>query len=250
MEPTNIWQRWFTYLDVLGSFSARSEPQCPAESTWALDCDGNEENDYQIDCLLGFTSACVNLLAKIAELARQCDIKRIDSDRNIRPDWEPSDEVRARANKLIKDVEAARTHVLQPCTHLHSASASEVPYQWDNPEMAAINDAYHWTGLVHIHRRILGKPSTHQDVRNAVDEIVGNLFKVRKGSTAEACLLFPMFTAGCETLDETQKLDIMDRVMNVETLGMTQVHKARTLMQKVWDTGKPWETLIAAEFLG
>jgi hypothetical protein len=31
---------------------------------------------------------------------------------------------------------------------------------------------------------------------------------------------------------------------------LSQVSKARTLMQKVWDTGKPWETLVSGEFFG
>jgi hypothetical protein len=30
----------------------------------------------------------------------------------------------------------------------------------------------------------------------------------------------------------------------------TQVNKARSLMQKVWDTGKPWESLVSGEFFG
>jgi hypothetical protein len=29
-----------------------------------------------------------------------------------------------------------------------------------------------------------------------------------------------------------------------------KTHKARALMERVWETGKPWETLVAGEFLG
>jgi len=42
----------------------------------------------------------------------------------------------------------------------------------------------------------------------------------------------------------------MDRLKGVEEFGMSQVNKARTLMQKVWNTGKPWETLVSGEFVG
>ena len=29
-----------------------------------------------------------------------------------------------------------------------------------------------------------------------------------------------------------------------------QVHRARTLIERVWETGKPWETMAAGEFFG
>jgi hypothetical protein len=110
---------------------------------------------------------------------------------------------------------------MQACPHLHSAD--EAAYQWDTQEMAATNEAYHWAGLVHIHRRILGKHSTHPDVQRAVREICGALYKVRKGSSAEACLLFPIFTAGCDAQDEKQKAMIIERFGGIEEFGMSQV---------------------------
>jgi hypothetical protein len=270
---------WFAYLDVLGSLidgptdqplsptcSVQSPPSERGKSGWLCEYDFDDEYDYQIDCLFGFTGRCITILANIAELARACDVERIDENNNIRPEWAPSEEVSARAEKLIADLEAARTNTrVQACPHLHSAG--EAAYQWDTREMTATNEAYHWAGLVHLYRRILGKSTKHADVKNAVSHIIGALYKVRKGSSAEFCLLFPMFTAGCDTQDEKQKEFIMDRFRGIEDFGMSQVsggigalfnniltyfqvQRARTLMQKVWDTGKPWETLVSGEFVG
>ncbi|KAH8815418.1 fungal-specific transcription factor domain-containing protein [Xylogone sp. PMI_703] len=240
-----LWS-WFAYLDVLACLSGdRSRSSL---SAWVLDYEIDHENDYSIDCILGFTSRCINILAKIAELCRMCDIERIKQDHEIDPDWKPSEETITRAEKLEADLNASRLHPARPCPHMQSTG--EAAYHWDSLEMAATNEAFHWAGLVHLHRRVLGKPSTHNDVQTAVREIFGALYKVRKGSSAEAGLLFPMFTAGCDTLDEKQRSDILDRLKGVETLGMTQVHAARTLMEKVFETGKPWETLVAGEFVG
>jgi hypothetical protein len=213
-----------------------------------LDYEIDEENDYQIDCIMGFTSRCVRILAKTAELSRVCDAERISSDLEIRQDWKPSEDTIARAEKLESDLSKSRLHPAKPCTHMQSTG--EAAYQWDSLEMTATNEAFHWAGLVHLHKRILGKPSTHPDVQNAVREIFGALYKVRRGSSAEACLLFPMFTAGCDTQDEKQRADILERIKGVERFGMTNIHKARTLMERVWETGKPWETLVAGEFFG
>ncbi|KAH6671053.1 fungal-specific transcription factor domain-containing protein [Halenospora varia] len=238
-----LWS-WFAYLDVLGSLSGPAN----ASSAWILDYEIAGQDEYNIDCILGFTSKCVRILAKIAELARVCDGQRIRSDLTIDPDWKPSEDTMGRAEKLEADLSESRLHPSKPCTHMQSSG--EAAYQWDSIEMSATNEAFHWAGLVHLHRRILGKPSSHSDVQQAVREIHGALCKVRRGGSAEACLLFPMFTAGCDTEDMKQKMDILERLKGVERFGMTQVHKARTLMERAWETGNPWETLIAGEFFG
>lgn len=240
-----LWS-WFAYLDVLGSLSGGKANA--STSAWILDYESDAESSYQIDCILGFTSRCILILAKIAELSRICDHQRIGPDHTILADWKASEDIVIRADKLEADLAASRLHPAKPCTHMQSTG--EAAYQWDSLEMAAVNEAFHWAGLVHLHRRILGKPSTHTDVQTAVRQISGALFKVRRGSSAEACLLFPMFTAGCDTDDEKQRTDILDRIKDVERFGMTQVRKARTLMERVWETGKPWETLVAGEFFG
>lgn len=239
-----LWS-WFAYLDVLGSMSGGQN----LSSAWMLDYETeDEEYGYQIDCILGFTSRCVRILAKVANLARQCDALRINADSTINVDWQPSNEVVVRAHKLEEDLIESRRHPAKPCTHMQSKSEAE--YGWDSLEVAATNEAFHSAGLVHLHRRILGKPSIHEDVQHAVGEILGSFSKIRKGSSAEACLLFPMFTAGCDIRDEKQRSDILERMNRVERYGMTQAHKARTLMEKVWELSKPWETLVGGEFFG
>ncbi|KAK0126561.1 hypothetical protein ONS95_008151 [Cadophora gregata] len=240
-----LWS-WFAYLDVLGSLSGGKANA--STLSWVPDIDSNDENDYQIDCILGFTSKCVRLLATVAELSRVCDIERIGPDHEIIATWEPSDDIIKRAQKLEKDLAESLLHPAKPCNHMQSSG--EAAYQWDSLEMTATNEAFHWAGLVHLHRRIMGKESKHSDVQHAVREIFGALYKVRRGSSAEACLLFPMFTAGCDTQDERQRADILDRIKGMEMVGMTQIHKARALMERVWETGKPWETLVAGEFFG
>ncbi|KAF2810124.1 uncharacterized protein BDZ99DRAFT_442636 [Mytilinidion resinicola] len=240
--------RWFAYLDVLGSLSG-GKNDLPLDSSYWSDDDYDTDEDYQIDCLLGFTSRCIGILARIAELAKQCEKIRFDEDGNVREGWKPAPDILAKADKIRNDLAEGRDHVYKGCNH-RSADNSESEAGWDALEIYATNEAFHWAGLIHLCRRVLGKPATDPVVQNAIREIVGNLYKVRRGSTAEACLLFPMFTAGCDAIDATQRSKIMERLKSVEGFGMTQIHKARELMQKVWDTGKPWETLVYGEFLG
>ena len=98
--------------------------------------------------------------------------------------------------------------------------------------MVATNDAFHWAGLVHLYRRVLGRRGADPEVQFAVGEIVRQLGRVRRGGTAEANLLFPMFTAGCDAPEEGEgegvgvggvRKEILERLRGVEGSGMTQV---------------------------
>lgn len=238
--------RWFAYLDVLGSLSGRDHLQPLYHGNyWTFDTKEDEASGYQIDCLLGFTSRCVGILAKIAELARKCDKERRANNRN---DWRPSETTLEEAGFLKKMLEQARMHRYHGCPHRRSSSQNR-----DNEsyavELVTTNDAFHWAGLIHLHRRVLGKPSRDPEVQLYVREIVTALYKIRKGGTAESCLLFPMFTAGCDAREQSQRNTIMDRLKSVEGSGMFQVRQARALMEKVWETGRSWES-FSGVFIG
>ena len=238
--------RWFAYLDVLGSLSGgKTDQPLFSGKYWAKDNSGDDQ-DYQIDCLLGFTSRCVSILAKIAEVARTCDSERIDPAGNVKLNWKPSQATREEAGRLKEDLVEARQHRYQGCPHRRTSTQIEdSSYE---VELVTTNEAFHHAGFIHVNRRILGKPSTDSEVQFAVREIVSALYKVRKGGTAEGCLLFPMFTAGCEAQDDMQKAKIMERLQRMEGLGMSTVKKAKALMEKSWETGRPWETLVSGDF--
>lgn len=240
--------RWFAYLDVLGSLSGRKN-DAPLSSSYWTNNEQDGDDPYQIDCLMGFTTRCVGILAQIAELAKQCEKYRLDENGDVREDWKPSDEIARKAEALKAELQEAREHTYKTCPH-RSPAENESEAGWDSLEIIATNEMYHWAGFIHLLRRVLNRPSSDPEVQNAVREIVGGLYKIRHGSTAEACLLFPMFTAGCDAREESQRDKIMSRVRGVENFGMTQIHKARALMQRVWDTGKPWESLVSDEFFG
>jgi hypothetical protein len=108
----------------------------------------------------------------------------------------------------------------RPCGHVHAPSPLR---RWDRTQMAAANRAFHHAALIHLHRRVLGKCSGHPDVRGAAQSILECLEHVERGSSAETCLLFPMFTAGCELVDPAERGIILERIVSVERTGMTQV---------------------------
>ncbi|RYP54916.1 hypothetical protein DL768_000480 [Monosporascus sp. mg162] len=240
-----LWS-WAAYLDVIGSLSGgRKEPS----SAWifAYEYDDIVDGYDEIDCIMGFTTRCIYLLAKVADLAGKCDAERIGDDHNIRSDWRPSEDVIEQAEKLEADIYDSARRPPVPCKHIHSKGDLE---KWDRVGLTATNEAFHWAALVHLYRRVQGKPSDDNTVQDAVRSIITCFDNIRPGGAAEFCLLFPMFTAGCDASDEGQRTLILEKFMIAETHGMTQVHNARRLMQRVWETGRPWETLVSTEFIG
>lgn len=288
--------RWLAYLDVLDALSGRrNEEPLFAGNYWSsnstsdvgsvrslsleADLEG-EDDDYTIDCLLGFTTRCVQILAQVASLAHACDKHRIDDTTNqVRADWRPSQLILDQADRLKSDLEHARDHEQKNCAHhspvfskatLHSHTSNghyhahsnhsgnnglgSLMTQQEANEALLTNSAFHWAGLIHLLRRVHNLPREDSQVQTAVHELVKIISEIREGGSAEACLLFPMFSAGVEAIDPQDKDLILKRVKGAEGIGMWQVGRARRIMEEVWRTGSAWETVVGSgeggEFFG
>ena len=218
-KVTSFLWSWYAYLDVVGSLSgARSSSM---SSAW-VDDSVDHEDDYDIDCVLGYTRKCMRLLAKVAELRRAAYNHRVVQQCNVNmpENIRPSDHIIDQGKQLILEFRTSLSKPARPCTHLQSSG--EAAFQWDSIEMAATNEMFHWAGIVHLQRCVIGKPSTHSDVQSAVREIFGALHKIRKGSSAEGCSLFPMFTAGCEVEDGLLREVVIERIRGLEMTGLMQ----------------------------
>ncbi|KAL9113673.1 MAG: hypothetical protein Q9227_002118 [Pyrenula ochraceoflavens] len=252
--------------------------------------DVSPDAPYTIDCLLGFTPRCVALLAQVASLARKCDAERLDpSSGTATTDYECPASYIAEADKLRIDIEASRKHIHRPCPHRHSpapgfewededeeeqiiqmqqeanrlnpgllddrnrrlsACERRGSAQWDAQETLAVNMSFHWAGLLHLYRRVYLYPRANPEVQEAVRAIISSLSRVRRGGTAEACLLFPMFSAGCDAIGEREREEVRGRVKGVEEVGLMHVRRAREVMEWSWETGRGWEEVVGGEFFG
>jgi hypothetical protein len=235
--------RWFAYLDVLGSLSGNKNGTPLGSSYWSSE-NASADEEFEIDCLMGCTTRCVGSLARISEMAKRCETQRIDDEGRVREDWTPIPEIAREAAEIRRALEEGlldrNNSVRKGCNH-RSSTASESEGAWDATEIYATNELFHWAGLIHLYRRVLGKQAMDPEVQHAVREIVGLLYKIRRGSTAEACLLFPMFAAGCDAQDEVQREKIMDRLRGVEGFGLNHVS------MELWMTGPALTSWIGAK---
>lgn len=255
-----LWS-WLAYLDVLGTLSGGRRESSTA---WILEYqkDEYEEEWDEIDCIMGVTTRGVYVLAKIAELAKECDVLRanesgesesvpaaeVTTKRDTKAGiWDPPKGIVTRAWALEDEANVSMSRPPQPCKHLH---ASGNVARWERHEIAALNEAFHWAGLVHLHRRVLAKASSHEDVQAAVLKIHACLDVVPIGGNAEGAILFPLFTAACETADPERREVVMERMEGMKRFGFLQVERSRVLVEEVWETGQSWEALLTTEFIG
>lgn len=207
-----LWS-WFAYLDVLGSLSGGPRQ---SGTPVLLPMDQHDDLD-EIDCIMGFTTRCLHLLSKTADLVRSSDAMRILPDHSVDPSWQPPPSTMREAESLDAALRESLSRQPLPCAHI-----PQEPSGRNTVEMTATNEAFHWAALVQLHRRALGKPASDPDVMGPVQRVMGCLAQIRSGA-AEMGMLFPMFTAGCEVVDEESRKEVLGRFVNMERNGMTQV---------------------------
>lgn len=258
--------RWFAYLDVLGSLSGEGvEPLIP-QTYWTEDPDADEPHEFSespVDCVTGTTTRCVEILAKIGELARQCEKMRqdwISSGMGSADQWSPPRGVLYVAEQLRDELETAKSQATACCatndpnhehTHVHSPPRAPGSPKSNSPsELLSCNLAFHCAALVHLYRRVFFYPRETVEVQSAASQIVEAFKGISRGGNAENCLLFPLFTAGCEVVDAERRQYVHERMEGLEKIGMVQFGRAKVIMERVWREGGSWSDVVGKEFIG
>ncbi|KAK6344070.1 hypothetical protein TWF696_007716 [Orbilia brochopaga] len=268
-DPVSFFlSRWFAYLDVLGSFSNKNNTTpLFTGKFWSADADRTEE--LSVDCFFGFSNRYVGLLTRVVELSKQADEEKtrfLDSMRNMGysadgSEWIPEGQLYEDALQIQEDLEDSRRRAGGSCKHTQQTWGLRVPESVvdarrtppqddDSKEMLASNDAYHWAAQIHLYCRVLNYNKQRQCVQEAVQCIIEAVQKIPERSNVENALLFPLFIAGCESTTANDRDYILWRLLGIEKSGLNQFQRARVLMQRVWDTGSSWQTLINGEFIG
>lgn len=210
--------RWLGYLDILGSLSCRHQPP-PLLSYYSVlnTCSANKEWDgLAVDCFTGFTPRTGSFLMHLGNLIYQCETERFDGMGNYLPGWAPSQDIIHQAEELLSSLEDLGAHV----------DASESHFQEpESTDIIAADRAFRYAGLLHLHRRVLGRSPASTEVSKALDCLMQSVRAIRSGSAIEVGVLFPLITAGCETRDPERRADINERLRAMEGTGMKQVRE-------------------------
>jgi hypothetical protein len=114
-------------------------------------------------------------------------------------------------------------------------------------ELQSTHRAFAHTALLHLHRRVQMLPKNHIQVRTDLNNILDAVSLIHPFSLANILILWPVFSAGCETDITTERGMIQTRMGNMQSLGMGNFARARQLLHRFWssETSLPWDAYFA-----
>lgn len=216
---TFLWS-WLVYLQLFGT-GALSFYDQEFSASWILRNELDEHPDAldEIDPAIGCTRRATYILTAIAILAQKWQVQKLTV---LAPDLDIQFEKERLRNRLLSSVRAKP----RPPTSIQ-------PTEQDSANMATVNEAFHWAGLVNLLARVPGddfgfslSPIT---VLEPVTKIFSCLDKIEEGSTSERSMLFPVFSAGCYAQQPSQKTRILQALRRLEEAGVMQVRPLHCL---------------------
>ncbi|GES58746.1 C6 zinc finger domain protein [Aspergillus terreus] len=236
--------RWLGYLNIMGTLSCRhSDPPLLDYYSVLNTCCADVAHDaFSIDCFTGFTPRTGLFLMRLGQLVHRCDNERFDAETGVLTSgWKPSSETVATAEELMADLGMLEAHAHADPTHFPDAEATGI---------VAIDTAFRYAGLLHLHRRVLNTPQESNPVQEATAALMQALGGIQSSDSAEVAALFPLFTAGCEAQKPEQRQEIQRRFEALDGTGMKQIQSGRRLIERCWEENRPWIALARGEFLG
>ncbi|KAJ5432865.1 uncharacterized protein N7458_012021 [Penicillium daleae] len=232
-DPTKLFLiKWFTLLDIFAGVGGLRK-SANAGSYWSLPT-SNDTGGY-IDEWTGYSLDLIPIMSEIGKLAR---IQRKRSKIMALNDDESEDEAANRQAHLdtAEDIQRIESQIYglydrttQPDLEFNPTTKTTAQ------EMRHIHRIFLHTNLLHLYRRVQGLPKEHAKPAHAIHMVIELLLKIRPTSMANILCLWPVFTVGCETEDQTQRQIIKERLANMEAFGMGNVQSARKAMAEYWD---------------
>lgn len=229
--------KWFAALDVSAGLSlfhksSLLDSQLYRSCRHVLDT-YSEANRY-VDDICGYSLNLLPILAKIGELARlryNLSMNTDDTAALITKDLEIDYQVEAIETKI-------KAFPQPSCRQERSQLADELKLS---------HSAFIHTALLHLHRRVQLLSKGHEAVRTDVRNILEAVSKLPASSTTNILLLWPIFSAGCEADDVTERAIVDERMSHMQSLGMGNFTRARNVLNRIWSSGTDlrWDVYLA-----
>ncbi|PWY89646.1 hypothetical protein BO94DRAFT_545618 [Aspergillus sclerotioniger CBS 115572] len=215
--------KWFTTLDVLAGVSSSTS------ITHGLLEHFLETRPSEVDDICGYSLELVPALTRIGQLARQ--------DTLSHQDMYEAQMLDLTIHSLVdRDVPSSTLNTHGP----------ELAHELQYTHLAFVHSA-----LLHLHRCVQGFPRDHPDVCADIHNIVAAIQHIRPFSQANILILWPVFSAGCETTVPEERDLIHTRMTNMRSLGMGNFTRARDMLEAFWAAASPlpWNVYFAQKGL-
>lgn len=103
-----------------------------------------------------------------------------------------------------------------------------------------------YAALLHLYRRVQELPKDHAKPEYATAKIIEIVGVLRPESPASIVILWPLFSAGCETDNAERRAIIKERIIEMRRWGMGNVEQALEAMEAYWesDSGERWDVFL------
>ncbi|KAJ5753702.1 uncharacterized protein N7511_007855 [Penicillium nucicola] len=217
--------KWFTTMDVLAGLSGLSFGDVLSPYDGMLNRIPLPDSVYA-DEICGYSLKLAPLLAKLSHLVQ----RQSQSGLELRDLMEES---RSLENDILSLVDCRDTNI------------------GDHVELQSTHLAFVYSALLHLHRRVQMFTATHHIVKSDIKNIVHAIERISPSSSANILILWPMFSAGCETNDTKERDFIHRRMGDMQNLGMGNFTRARELLGKYWASKSllSWDSYFATQGL-
>ncbi|BFZ63496.1 hypothetical protein YB2330_004619 [Saitoella coloradoensis] len=229
-----LWRflvKWLAYFDIQASLANPMNRMMWEGKYWVYE--GHEKDpigEYFLDPYMGFLGGVMPIMVRISEAAR----KKKECGGVI-------------SHELGFEVEAIKADLRGMKAKGPSLMPQLPGLKMDaklKQELGACNDAFYFSGLIHLFRRVEGIPTNSPVVQGAVCNVVSSITRVPPGCNAEAALLLPCFTAGCEALDRHNREFVLERIRGMEKLGVDNIPLAKAVVERVQQKRDEGETAV------
>lgn len=227
--------KWFKTIDILAALSG-VHGECihnpDSEPLNGL----LDHGTWHVDEVSGYSLELIPLLAELSELARQT---RLCTPGESGKGYAPSPETLIQAEKLEGEL----------CRLLNRSVSNETLARGGSfaLELQSTHLAFVHSALLHLHRRVQMHPKGHIKVRTDVTNILDSLRLIDPHSSVNVLILWPIFSAGCETENSEEQNMILSRMRNMRDRGMGNFTRARDVLREYWTIGihLPWDIHLA-----
>jgi Fungal specific transcription factor domain len=259
--------KWFAALDVSASLSLFTPYQRGDDDNqqkFADSYDGNTTSGYWnkyklfnlseeivVDDICGYSLNLVPIFSQIGNMARaQYDNlpRNEDEDAHSQEEESQSGSVSRHSPDLISQAQLLENQLeALPSPQISTRGIWTSQQHQLVEELRDTHPAFVHTALLHLHRRVQLLPKSHPKVRNDVTNILRVVQNVRPFSPANVLLIWPLFSAGCETDSAEERAIVDERMSIMQSLGMGNFTRGREALTRFWGSGTAlrWDVYLA-----
>ncbi|KAJ5267506.1 hypothetical protein N7478_010314 [Penicillium angulare] len=218
--------KWFKTMDIIAALSGHNG-QCTHISEDNTLSKVLSSSGANVDNICGYSLKLIPMMAEISSLARRGQSGSIE-------------------NFILSNPSASEINLEAEIQVLIEKPMQESRQDGDRAfgfELQSTHRAFVHSALLHLHRRVNMLPKHDIRVRADISSILEAVTQIPPFSFANILILWPIFSAGCETDISAERDIIQERMKNMQTLGMGNFTRARELLLRFWSSGTslPWD---------